>query len=114
MGGCATGGGDQFKALKKSAKQGDVRGQYFLGLMYEEGRNVPKDYAKTIEWYQKAANRGFGPAQFKLGKIYGEGRGVAKDIEKACYWYEKAGAPCCGSEAARQELKKLKKKKESQ
>ena len=44
--------------------------------MYANGRGVPKDDAKAVEWYQKAAVQGNAAAQSKLGFMYEAGRGV--------------------------------------
>ena len=50
--------GDFAKALREwrpLAEQGDARAQYYLGLLYENGDGVPRDYEKAREWYEKSA-----------------------------------------------------------
>jgi uncharacterized protein len=37
-----------------------------LGLMYQYGRDVPRDHAAAIDWYHKAADQGDRPAQVNL------------------------------------------------
>ena len=44
--------------LHISAEQGDIDAQYELGLMYKEGKGVPKDSAKAKELINKAAEQG--------------------------------------------------------
>ena len=47
--------GDYATALQEwrpLAEQGDADAQYFLGVMYEKGNGVPKDYAEAVKWYR--------------------------------------------------------------
>ena len=36
---------------KPLAKQGNASAQYFLGLMYEDGKGVPKNNKTAVKWY---------------------------------------------------------------
>ena len=54
--------------------------------MYSDGRGVPRDDAKAIEWFLKAANQGFAPAQINLGVLYERGQGVPKDFVQGYKW----------------------------
>ena len=50
--------GDYTKACRLyrlAADQGYAPAQCNLGLMYERGRGVERDYGKAHHWYQKAA-----------------------------------------------------------
>ena len=76
--------------IQKSAAQGDASAQCQLGIMYSDGRDVPRDAVKAAEWYQKAGAQGNAPAQDALGGMYVYGNGVPKDEAKAAEWYEKA------------------------
>ena len=52
--------GDYVEALRlfrPLADQGDAPAQNALGVMYQNGRGVPQDYAETAKWYRKAAER---------------------------------------------------------
>ena len=73
-----------------AAKQGDVKGQYNLGLFYNEGMGVPQDYNQAAEWFHKAAEQGLAQAQNNLGFLYQQGQGVPKDPEQAVFWFRKA------------------------
>lgn len=58
-----------------------------LGERYCEGRGVPQNYEKGIEWYRIAAEKGSGTAQIKLGDLYFNGLGVPRDCAEAARWY---------------------------
>jgi len=76
---------------RQLAEQGEARSQFFLGVLYDEGREpVGKDDAKAFHWFEKAAGQGHVNAQFNLGNAYINGRGTAKDPERAVYWWQKA------------------------
>ena len=44
----------EISIILKDAEQGDADAQFFLGRMYEEGIDVPKDYAKAFMWFNVA------------------------------------------------------------
>ena len=79
-----------------------------LGVYYESGRGVEKDYARAMEWYVKAAGRGFESriAQYHLGRCFEYGKGTPKDLSKALEWYTKAAD--YGEKNARKALNRLK------
>jgi TPR repeat protein len=80
------------KPLTQSSEQGDVEAQYKLGVMYDEGRGVEKDYIEAICWYRLAAEQGHAEAQYQLGQCYDKGYGVQKDQKEAMRWYRLAAA----------------------
>jgi len=43
-----------------------AKGQYELGLKYENGDGVPRDYSQAASWYHKAAEQGDPSAQARL------------------------------------------------
>ena len=49
------------------------RAQNNLGLMYENGLGVPKDYDEAVKWYRLAAAQGDALAQNNLGWMYDNG-----------------------------------------
>ncbi len=51
-------------------EQGDADAQNNLGVMYDEGRGVPKDDKEVARWYRKTAEQGQADAQFNLGLMY--------------------------------------------
>ena len=85
--------GDYETALQQFlplAKNGHAKAQFSIGLMYELGGGVPKDYAKAARWYQNSAEQGNIYAQTNLGLLYLYGMGVAKDESRAAAWLTKA------------------------
>jgi uncharacterized protein len=69
------------------AEQGNAFAQYNLGLLYDNGQGVPKDYDQARQWYEKAAVQGHAEAQVNLGILYDYGRSIPQDFKKAVYWY---------------------------
>ncbi len=65
------------------AEHGNVGAQYYLGIMYENGRGVKRDYAEALRWYRKAADQNFAVAQINLGTMYEHGEGVERDYDEA-------------------------------
>jgi hypothetical protein len=41
--------------LHEFAEHGDSKAQYSLGEMYENGKGVPQDYGKAMQWYKASA-----------------------------------------------------------
>lgn len=85
--------GDYARALaelKPLAEQGDARGEYSLGVMYENGFGVPKDLAEAARWYRKAADQGNTDAQFNLGAMNEHGVGMPVNHAEAARLYRPA------------------------
>ena len=85
--------GDYATALREwqpLAEQGDPSAQFYLGLLYENGDGVPRDFSKAREWYQKAAAQGEAKAQFYLGMQSAYGEGGPMDLVQAYMWYSLA------------------------
>ncbi len=62
------------------AEKGDVEAQYYVARIYANGMdNVPMDYSKAAEWYQRAAQNKYAPAMQELGYLYEQGLGVQQD-----------------------------------
>ena len=102
--------GDFARALREwrpLAEQGDARAQYYLGLLYENGDGVPRDYEKAREWYEKSAAQGEANAQFYLGLMSAFGRGGPLDLAQAHMWYSlAAGNGHVGATVYRNDLAK--------
>jgi TPR repeat protein len=76
--------------LQQRAEAGDAQAQFELGRAYEDGKGVPQDDARSIEWFRKSADQGNAQAENSLGVMYALGRGVPRDKEEAVRWYKKA------------------------
>lgn len=87
--------GDSKAALREwqpLAKQGNPRAQVYLGILYERGHAVRKDYKQALVWYQLAAEKGDADAQYFIGSMHEWGRGVPKNKIEADKWYQLASA----------------------
>ena len=71
------------KWYEKAARQGHARGQYGLGLMYDNGKGVPQSYQKAMEYYELSARQGDAFAEYNLGCMFYNGHAVEKDVNKA-------------------------------
>lgn len=72
------------------AKNGDVRAQTSLGLMYARGYGVNRSMAEALRWWNFAAIQNDPGAQFNLGLAYSRGEGIPADFERALRWYREA------------------------
>jgi TPR repeat protein len=72
------------------AETNNALAQEMLGLIYEQGLGVQKDYAKAFKWTQLAAQQGLPDAQNRLGGLHLRGLGVPENRSKAMKWYELA------------------------
>jgi TPR repeat protein len=80
----------EVEQTKKKAMKGDATAQFVLGVMCDNGIDVPKDEAQAVFWYRKAAEQGCTSSQFKLAIMYSHGRGVQMDEAQALFWYRKS------------------------
>lgn len=67
-----------------------------LAELYEDGREVPRDYSVALDFYIKAAGKDNKSVYGKIGDYYAEGKGVDQDLAKALEWYERAAADNIG------------------
>ena len=81
------------------AEQGDMEAQFNLGVLYEEGIEVPdngklrvvkQDYRKAFEWFTKSAEQGHADAQNNLGLMYKEGSAIPQNDYEAFKWWAKS------------------------
>lgn len=98
-------GNDIFLQMKSYAEQGYAEAQYYLGMMYDDGKGVERDPIQAAEWYRRAAEQGIAAAQSNLGAMYETGDGVQTDYIQAEKWYRLAALQ--GDEEARRRLDEL-------
>jgi TPR repeat protein len=82
--------GDSRPIFAGLAAAGNVRAQFMMGTIHEQGLGVPKNLANAAAWYRKAAEGGNASAQYNLGVLYQFGKGIAKDAKAAAFWHRKA------------------------
>jgi hypothetical protein len=61
----------------------------YLGYLYSEWNDVPRDDALAFKWMKKAAEADDYDAALKLSSFYTSGVGTQPDVEKARIWKEK-------------------------
>lgn len=86
-------GGEEEEAFgfyQTAASLKDAPSAYTLGLLYEQGRTVPKDQVAAAAWMRIAADRGHALAQNQLGLWLLKGLGVAPDFDEALLCFEKS------------------------
>jgi TPR repeat protein/predicted esterase len=66
---------------------GDIKAPRYLGIMYEEGLDVPIDYTKAMEYYLAGVTGKDITSAARIGALYEKGLGVAQSYEKALEWY---------------------------
>jgi hypothetical protein len=78
----------------RSARHGDVHGEFELAKWYESGFNTGlfSLSRSAAVHFENAAEQGHSLSQFQMGTLYAHGTGVLRDYDKAVLWYEKAKA----------------------
>lgn len=76
--------------LQLRAEMGNVKAQYNLGWMYQNGRGVEQDDQEALRWFRLAAEQGHSGSQFFIGLGYAEKRGVPQDYKEAVRWFRLA------------------------
>jgi hypothetical protein len=85
--------GDYITALRiiePLAVTGDVKAQYILGYMHENGHVATPDFVLAAKWYRRAAAQGDAISEISLALLYEHGKGVAKDFAEALKLYRSA------------------------
>ena len=59
----------QAEEMMSRAKVGDANAQSNLGIMYQNGKGVPQDYVKAVQWYTRSAEQGNRNAQTGLQRL---------------------------------------------
>ena len=72
---------------KESIKNGNEFSMYNLGMFFDNGYKVNRDYLVAYDYYRMAAEHNDPDAQAALGWMYELGHGVPLDYYKSAYWY---------------------------
>jgi len=77
-----------FKHFLHAAEQGNVEAQFYLGLMFDQGKGVKENSKESIKWYRLAAEGGHHHSQLILSINYALGyEGLPEDPVLANMWY---------------------------
>ena len=74
------------QVVLKAAGAGDAHAVYRLGIMHQEGLNVPRDPVKGLQLIEKAAWLDSTAAQHYLGLLYFQGTRVPKSYVRSYAW----------------------------
>ena len=75
------------RIFSRLAKMGQVESQTELGLMYDKGLGVPRNYKKAVSLFRLAAEQKDPIAQYHLGIKYVNGHGVRENPKEAYVWF---------------------------
>ena len=81
---------EAFQAWRQAADQGDAASALYLGVLYDTGTGVTRDYRQALAWYERGAESGNETAMFNAAIMYDAGRGTAANPAAAVTWYERA------------------------
>lgn len=80
-----------FGALMPLARQGIVRAQENIGVMYQLGLGVDRNVAAALGWLKQAAEAGSGVAAHNLGTLYQTCEPERPiDSTQSKYWFNRA------------------------
>lgn len=82
--------GSAFRQFAEHAQAGDPIAQNNLGVLYLQGRGVPKDLGAARVWFERAAAQKLPGAMHNLGILYLRGYGVSKDPALGARWLTQA------------------------
>ena len=70
----------------------DATVQNNFGIMYMDGKGVPRNYGTALQWFSRSAANGNSLGQNNLGGMYRDGKGVQRDYAKALTFFKAAAA----------------------
>jgi len=82
---CASEESEFFSKVRAVAREGNIRAQYHLGMLYNNGIGTQKDTKEAMTWFLKSAQAGDPLAAYKVGCYY-DGQineAVKRDKDKA-------------------------------
>jgi TPR repeat protein len=72
------------------AEKGDAVAQCNVGLMFNSGEGVLRDFVEAARWFRLSAGQGYMDCQNVLGTMYYWGEGVPQDFAEATRWFRAA------------------------
>jgi TPR repeat protein len=76
--------------LQEQAEKGDIAAQRTLGVMFDFGKSVKRDYVQAAKWYRMASDNGDALAQNNLASLYANGLGMPTNLTLAVELYRKS------------------------
>lgn len=82
---------ERLNQIFSAAESGNAQAMFEIATMYYNGKKLPYDPLKSVEWFEKAARSGVSSAMYNLGLLYvGNLTEAVCDNEKAIYWLQEA------------------------
>jgi TPR repeat protein len=78
--------------LLQAGKKGSGEADDYLGLLYRDGKGVPRNYKEAEKWFLRAASRRNSDGMNHLGLLHESGSGIPLSYENALAWFRKAEA----------------------
>jgi TPR repeat protein len=82
----ASGEAEGVAALQIEADQGQPAALNSLGILYAQGKGVPRDYGAAARYFRQSALQGYAPAMANLGFLYESGIDGRRDDQEAYAW----------------------------
>jgi uncharacterized protein len=73
-----------------AVRQGHAEAQFVLGLIYENGKTIEKDYVKAVKCFRRSAEQGFAPGQNNYAWMLIRGDGIERNYKQGFKWYKLA------------------------
>ncbi len=80
---------ESFYWTKLSAEQNFPEAQFYLAILYSEGKGVKKDLSLSHKYFLESSNQNYPQSYPELAYNFYYGEGVNKDINKAIKWWKK-------------------------
>lgn len=90
LGRIALGAGDSIEAVKwfdMAARQDLDSSKLALGLLYFQGKGVPRNYAEALRLFKSAAKNNNDTAAYYAGLLHAVGAGTNQNFAEAAKWY---------------------------
>jgi Sel1 repeat len=84
------------RLFRPLADKGDDVAQFDLGVLYNKGWGVPRDYVQTAKWYRLAAAQGNVDARYNLGILYDDRHRYAEANRRLTRHCQSCSAPFGG------------------
>lgn len=81
---------ETFKEVERLANLGNVKAQFILGSMYEQGLGVKQNLEQALYWFNQSSKQNYMRADYSIGLMFLEGKLVKRNYKTALRWLKKA------------------------
>jgi len=72
-----------YQLWRPLAEEGDGSAMFDLGILYWDGKGIPRNRSLAVDWWKKSAEENVAAAQYNLGLAYYLGAEIDQDVESA-------------------------------